>query len=215
MRTEYQQIFDKVKKLINEQKEKKVIRIDNILNKLFQWDSIDELIDFNYNLERTLQCHPLDRIRGIFGSHLISGQSIMRGWHSYTLYSTLIVFKPPCKEFESLRKYLAKYARYELEVDKFYMHQVFGKRNDMEIRNSSYLAYEPNLCKKVLAWLRENKATNYKIIIKERHTLDRGDDEYAYRAEREWYGVEYNKMEIILETKTTRKVSKSATFTSY
>lgn len=94
MRTEYQQIFDKVKKLINEQKEKKVIRIDNILNKLFQWDSIDELIDFNYNLERTLQCHPLDRIRGIFGSHLISGQSIMRGWHSYTLYSTLIVFKP-------------------------------------------------------------------------------------------------------------------------
>lgn len=211
--TENQRIADKLKKLIAEHKTEKVIRLEHILTKLFDCQTTDEMIDCSDKLERALICYPLDNIRGIVAYDLIQGGSISHGWHSCPIYSEIVAYRTPCKEFVSLRNYLKKHAYYDLELGTFYYYHIFGKRNDKYIRHSNLLAYDPDSCKKVLAWLRENKATRYTIAIDGKHELQR--DESAYRAETEWYGNEWNSMRITLKTKTTEKEVKSVTFTLY
>lgn len=213
MVSEYKTIVSKIKKLISEKKDEKFIRLDNILNKLFDCQTTEKMIECSSKLKNAVGCFPLSDIRGIADYTLIQGGSISRGWHSFPIYSSIVVYRTPCKEFVSLSKYLKKYANYDLKLGTFYYYHLFGKRNDKYIRGSNLLAYDPDCCKKVLDWLRDNKATRYAITIKEKYSLER--DEQAYRAETEWYGNEWNSMEITLKSKKTNKNVKSQTFTLF
>lgn len=213
MNTEHKAIINKIKKLISEKKQEKVIRLDNILNKLFDCQTTDEMIECSRKLKQVMECYPLTEIRGIAEYELIQGGSISRGWHSYPIYSSVVAYRTPCKEFISLRNYLKKYANYKLQLGTFYYYHLFGKRNDKYIRGSNLLTYDPDCCKKILNWLRDNKATRYAISIEGQHSLER--DENAYRAETEWYGNEWNSMKITLKSKRTDKSVKSQTFTLF
>lgn len=213
MNTGHNAIGDKIKSLIKEKKDENVIRLNNILNKLFDCQTTEEMIDCSSKLKKALECYPLSAIRGIADYELVQGGSIFRGLHSCPIYSSIIAYRTPCKEFVSLRNYLKKYACYDLQLGKFYYNYIFGKRNDKYVRASNLLAYDSDCCKKVLAWMRVNKATRYVISVEGQHSLER--DERAYRAEMEWYGNEWNSMVITLSSKKTDKKIKSKTFTLY
>lgn len=134
-----------------------------------------------------------------------------KGYYSgRDLFVSLLVFRKPCKEFVQLYKYLKKYAAYDLKLETFFHQKLVGKRNAVDTNDEQYLAYMPNNCNRILAWLRANKATSYVIKIKEEERSEK--DELAYRAESEWYGWQENSLKIQLLTKKTGKVKAESVF---
>lgn len=208
-----EEIVAKVKKLMKTEVDEvnpNVIIIKNPLEKIFgTLKTEDEIIEANSLLDRTN--YLLSTIKGVAQTQILTGYSINRGWRSYSIICVLTIFKNPCKEFLSLKKYLSSYAKYDLRLPTFYYKNIWGKRNSHYSKYEKYLAYDSAACKSILSWLRANKATTCKIKVEESYNLYR--DEENYVREIEWNGEETNNMKVSLFSKKTNKLKISKSFT--
>lgn len=184
-------------------KAKGVVKITQLVSRFLSYSTEAEMFECHQAMERAVILLESDKS--------VSMIQTQKGYYSgRDLFVSLLVFRKPCKEFVQLYKYLKKYAAYDLELETFFHQRLLGKRNSVDTYDEQYLAYMPNICNRVLAWLRANKATSYVIIIKEEERSEK--DELAYRAEREWYGWQENCLKIQFLTKKTGKVKAESVF---
>lgn len=184
-------------------KAKGVVKITQPVSRFLRYSTEAEMFECHQAMERAVVLLEGEKNVDIIQTH--------KGYYSgRDLFVSLLVFRKPCKEFVQLYKYLKKYAAYDLELETFFHQRLVGKRNAVDSFDEQYLAYMPNICTKILTWLRANKATSYVIkVMKE----ERGEkDELAYRAESEWYGWQENCLKIQLLTKKTGKVKAESVF---
>lgn len=208
-----EEIVAKVKKLMKSEVDDinpNVIVINNPLEKIFGYLKADDQI-INANSLLDYAKNEITSIKGVAETQMLSGYTINRGWRSYSIICKLVIFLKPCKEFLSLKKYLSKYAKYDLQLTTFYYKNIWGKRNSEYTKSENYLAYSPSACKDILAWLGANKATTCKIVVEEDYHFYR--DEENYVREIEWNGLRYNDMKVSLCPKKTDKIKTAKSFT--
>lgn len=204
MKQNINKLVKDIKSFLNNEnnKTKGVVKITQPVSRFLSYSTEAEMFECHQAMERAVILLEGEK------NFLILTQ---KGYYSgRDLFVSLLVFRKPCKEFVQLYKYLKKYAAYDLELETFFHQKLVGKRNAVDTYDEQYLAYIPNICNRVLAWLRANKATSYVIKIKEEERSEK--DELAYRAEREWYGWQENCLKIQLLTKKTGKVKAESVF---
>lgn len=133
-------------------------------------------------------------------------QEVWHGYHHGTEYcfKRVELFSNPCKEFNTLRKYLEKHANFKLgDMDVFSV-DVCGKRSSWgDSGDYYYLCYDPKRCKRILYDIKYNKGSKDLLKVSTEKYLDHGDDmEYqcAMYQESEWYGHRGNKLCIEVTT---------------
>lgn len=204
MKQNINKLVKDIKSFLNNEnnKTKGVVKITQPVSRFLSYSTEAEMFECHQAMERAVILLEGEK------NFLILTQ---KGYYSgRDLFVSLLVFRKPCKEFVQLYKYLKKYAAYDLELETFFHQKLVGKRNAVDTYDEQYLAYIPNICNRVLAWLRANKATSYVIKIKEEERSEK--DELAYRTESEWYGWQENCLKIQLLTKKTGKVKAESVF---
>lgn len=205
MKQNLNKLVKDIKSFLNNEdnKAKGVVKITQPVSRFLSYSTEAEMFECHQAMERAVILLECDKNVDMIQTH--------KGYYSgRDLFVSLLVFRKPCKEFVQLYKYLKKYAAYDLELDTFFHQRLVGKRNAVDTYDEQYLAYMPNTCNKVLAWLKANKATSY--VIKVMKEVSGEKDELAYRAESEWYGWQENCLIIQLLTKKTGKVKAESVF---
>jgi len=130
---------------------------------------------------------------------------------NYTLLDFAILYlASPCKEFEKLNKLLEKYGCKKINNDFLYCQYVTGKRNDIfHTARTRYLCHMPDKCNEIIEWVKQNMTASRVLTIDTQVKIDRGEDEYLYRNESEWDGIQYGQvdLEITRNGKTITKRS--------
>jgi hypothetical protein len=129
------------------------------------------------------------------------------GWSSdyRKVVSSISLLATPCKEFNSLVKYMAKYCGKKLAMTDIYSVAIGGKRGRVygEEGCRYYLAHRPKTCSALLEELR--KARGSKDIVttsacKQIDDIDAWDLEVSIRNEVEFSGCRYNICEVTIKT---------------
>ena len=199
-----------LKKTITEQKTKKypVIEI-NIMD--FYFDNKKILSKFYpngdvYQLEKDIYRYDLYKVDvpGYIQKTEIHRPS---GWlrSERSTYVDIIHFiSKPCKEFESLNKYIVNVLKCKpLEITTVSAESVAGKRGQIfERYGLRLLAHDAKKCKDYKTTLQSIKKPNWKATIEFKYKLEDGDRYNGYGEDREceWDGYEYNYAIITFKT---------------
>ena len=199
-----------LKKTITEQKTKKypVIEI-NIMD--FYFDNKKILSKFYpngdvYQLEKDIYRYDLYKVDvpGYIQKTEIHRPS---GWlrSERSTYVDIIHFiSKPCKEFESLNKYIVNVLKCKpLEITTVSAESVAGKRGQIfERYGLRLLAHDAKKCKDYKTTLQSIKKPNWKATIDFKYKLEDGDRYNGYGEDREceWDGYEYNYAIITFKT---------------
>ena len=110
----------------------------------------------------------------------------------------------PCKEFESLNKYIVNVLKCKpLEITSVSSERVAGKRGQIfERYGLRLLAHDAKKCKDYKTTLQSIKKPNWKATIEFKYKLEDGDRYNGYGEDREceWDGYEYNYAIITFKT---------------
>lgn len=195
-----------IKKEITEQKSKKspVIEInivefyfknEKVLSKFYPNGDVDQLeIDiYGYGLYKV-------DVPGYIQKTEIHKHS---GWLR-SEHSTYYYISKPCKEFESLNKYIVNVLKCKpLEITTVSSESVAGKRSQIfERYGLRLLAHDAKKCKDYKTKLQSIKKPNWKATIEFKYELEDGDRYNGYGEDREceWDGYEYNYAIITFKT---------------
>lgn len=129
------------------------------------------------------------------------------GWlrSERSTYIDIIHFiSKPCKEFESLNKYIVNVLKCKpLEITTVSAESVAGKRGQIfERYGLRLLAHDSKKCKDYKTTLQSIKKPNWKATIEFKYKLEDGDRYNGYGEDREceWDGYEYNYAIITFKT---------------
>ena len=118
--------------------------------------------------------------------------------------STYYYILKPCKEFESLNKYIVNVLKCKpLEITTVSSESVAGKRSQIfERYGLRLLAHDAKKCKDYKTKLQSIKKPNWKATIEFKYKLEDGDRYNGYGEDREceWDGYEYNYAIITFKT---------------
>ena len=199
-----------IKKNITEQKSKKspVIEIniddfyfnnEKVLSKFYPNDDIDQLEEDIYRYD----LYKMD-VPGYTQNTEIHNPS---GWlrNERSTYVDIIHYvSKPCKEFESLNKYIVNVLKCKpLETTTVSCERVAGKRSQIfERYGLRLLAHDAKKCKNYKTTLQSIKKPNWKATIEFKSKLEDGDRYNGYGEDREceWDGYEYNYAIITFKT---------------
>ena len=199
-----------IKKNITEQKSKKspVIEIniddfyfnnEKVLSKFYPNDDIDQLEEDIYRYD----LYKMD-VPGYTQNTEIHNPS---GWlrNERSTYVDIIHYvSKPCKEFESLNKYIVNVLKCKpLEITTVSSERVAGKRGQIfERYGLQLLAHDAKKCKDYKTTLQSIKKPNWKATIEFKYKLEDGDRYNGYGEDREceWDGYEYNYAIITFKT---------------
>lgn len=199
-----------IKKDITEQKSKKspVIEIniddfyfnnEKVLSKFYPNDDIDQLEEDIYRYD----LYKMD-VPGYTQNTEIHNPS---GWlrNERSTYVDIIHYvSKPCKEFESLNKYIVNVLKCKpLETTTVSCERVAGKRSQIfERYGLRLLAHDAKKCKDYKTTLQSIKKPNWKATIEFKSKLEDGDRYNGYGEDREceWDGYEYNYAIITFKT---------------
>lgn len=118
-------------------------------------------------------------------------------------FDGLIVMGKPCKEFLMLNRLLEKYTNKSIQELQVKSANVCGKRNNWEEETAYYLDYQPKVCKKAIDFIRETRKGKDVLFLEVKEELnygDEGDYKNAIYNESEWYGRNYNYVELKVTT---------------
>lgn len=110
-------------------------------------------------------------------------------YNCQAFYDALVITTKPCKEFSQLSRYISKYTNFNLDAADMFSVSVVGKRGSSykERCEREYVAYNPQKCANILAWLKANKKRGtLKVELKE-EIYDK-DASYGRYYETETYG---------------------------
>ena len=122
-------------------------------------------------------------------------------------YDALVIATRPCKEFSQLSRYIAKYANFNLNAADIFSVPVVGKRgsNYRESCEREYIAYNPQKCANILAWLKENKKRGaLKVELKEKICDE--DASYGRYYETETYGEKRRFLRMTITSSSNLKI---------
>lgn len=130
-----------------------------------------------------------------------------RSWHdnSVKFPTDIILMGKPCKEYNSLANYLAKYCNKKLNETDVYSVHIGGKRGRVygEYGTKYYLCHNSELCENILADLRKYRGSNDKVVcsnIKEHDDIDEWELLVSIRNEVEFEGVRNKYFEVKIST---------------
>jgi hypothetical protein len=131
-----------------------------------------------------------------------------------TYFRRVEIYSKPCKEFNSLRKYIEKYADFTLgEVDVFDV-SVCGKRSSWsDSGRYDYLCYNANMCSEIERYIKANRTSKDKVSVKVEEYFSHGDEtdyKIAQYQESEWYG--YRGKLIVVEVTTPKGKTKAKNY---
>lgn len=199
-----------IKKEITEQKSKKspVIEInivdfyfknEKVLSKFYPNGDVDQLETdiYGYGL------YKVDVPGYIQKTEIHKHSGWLRSERS-TYVDIIHYISKPCKEFESLNKYIVNVLKCKpLEITTVSSESVAGKRGQIfERYGLRLLAHDAKKCKDYKTTLQSIKKPNWKATIEFKYKLEDGDRYNGYGEDREceWDGYEYNYAIITFKT---------------
>ena len=121
-----------------------------------------------------------------------------------TIFRRVEVFAKPCKEFNTLYKYLEKYAEFTLGETDLFDVNVCGKRSSWsDAGRYNYLCYDAARCKAILDAIKAKKASKDTLRVEVKEYFSHGDEtdyDIAMYQESEWYGNRGNKLHVTITT---------------
>ncbi len=127
--------------------------------------------------------------------------------------SGLVLFTKPCKEFNSLCRYLKRETTLVLNDTDLYRVSVVGKRG-RDYRESGarhYYAHDAELCKKVLNWLHKYKTSVCTLKASIEESSDCEDMDYSREYETESYGTKHRLLYLRVFTRNGEEKAKCNT----
>ena len=199
-----------IKKEITEQKSKKspVIEInivdfyfknEKVLSKFYPNGDVDQLEEDIYRYD----LYKADVPGYIQKTEIHKPSGWLRSERS-TYVDIIHYISKPCKEFESLNKYIVNVLKCKpLEITSVSTERVAGKRGQIfERYGLRLLAHDAKKCKDYKTTLQSIKKPNWKATIEFKYKLEDGDRYNGYGEDREleWDGYEYNYAIITFKT---------------
>ena len=134
---------------------------------------------------------------------------MLEGWSKihYVRFESLVLLGKPCKEFGTLSRMIKKYTNKELGETDVNSSSVCGKRSSWSADGNStgYLCYQPKKCQSAIDFIREKRTSKDTLHFEVKNRLSHGDEcdyKIAQYEESEWYGSEYNYLELKVTTPT-------------
>ena len=134
-----------------------------------------------------------------------------RGWWlspiKHIEFDNLTLLGKSCKEFSTLSRMLKKYTNKELGETDVNSSSVCGKRSSWSADKNStgFLCYQPKKCQRAIDFIREKRTSKDNLYFEVKNVLEH-ENEHEYKIaqyqESEWYGSEYNYLELKVTTPT-------------
>lgn len=128
-----------------------------------------------------------------------------------TFITEIIVMPAPCKEWNTLCNKLKKHAGERPSVLDCRTEQLFGKRSNIDITSTHYLALSSQKCKEILVFL-SKRSTKDSVSFKINHELDDADRYNGNGEDREieYDATRYYSLLVTIETPTGRLKAESS-----
>lgn len=88
--------------------------------------------------------------------------------------SKIIIMPTPCEEWEKLSEKLRKFTGKALQAQDCCTERLFGKRDDVEVTSTRYLALSPEICKNIIQFL-DKRGTKDSLEFEIKQNLDDAD----------------------------------------
>ena len=136
---------------------------------------------------------------------LIAKAEDFYNWQDF--YDALVITTKPCKEFSQLSRYISKYTNFNLDAADMFSVPVVGKRGSSykERCEREYVAYNPQKCANILAWLKAiKKRGTLKVELKEE--IYDEDASYGRYYETETYGEKHRFLRMTITSSSNLKI---------